>query len=210
MGRKRFSVGKLISVSVLSMLLIFISTPAYASNSKDIFPEEEVMALLQRTRDKAEKDLESNSKSNYILGYPQTKGTILVTTDKALASFPTGHAAIVYDQSHVIEAVLTGVVKGPNDWDSSKHEYYGAVVKATTRQEDAQAANYCAAQIGKGYNAAFWDIKTRDRFYCSQLVWAAYKDKFGIDLQTEAFGNIIYPFELIETDKTNTIYHHVK
>ena len=47
---------------------------------------------------------------------------------------------------------------------------------------------------------------TRAKFYCSQLVWASYLDLYEIDLNTSTLGSIITPMELVNTDKTYTIY----
>lgn len=44
------------------------------------------------------------------------------------------------------------------------------------------------------------------KFYCSQLVWAAFKDNYGIDLDTSDFGDAVHPMELVNSSKTYTIY----
>ena len=55
-------------------------------------------------------------------------------------------------------------------------------------------------------------MSTRAKFYCSQLVWAAFLDNYNIDLNTMAFANStipsnpIHPMELVWTDETNLIY----
>src|SRR5690554_5790453 len=48
--------------------------------------------------------------------YPTRKGVILVTADKWKGVVPLGHAAIVYSDQKVIEALQDGVVIGRNDW----------------------------------------------------------------------------------------------
>ena len=42
-------------------------------------------------------------------------------------------------------------------------------------------ADYCLAQVGKPYNANFLNTVTDEAFYCSQLIYLAYRS-FGIDL----------------------------
>lgn len=42
-------------------------------------------------------------------------------------------------------------------------------------------ADYCLAQVGKPYNANFLNIVTDEAFYCSQLIYLAYRE-FGVDL----------------------------
>ena len=86
---------------------------------------------------------------------------------------------------------------------------YGLNVNETTTAQDAAAANWCYSQIGKPYNYNFFDRDTRNSFYCSQLVWAAYKDLYGIDLDTSAWGNAVYPTELVMSSHTSTIYSSI-
>lgn len=45
----------------------------------------------------------------------------------------------------------------------------------------SSAAQWVAGKSYKPYNYNFFDRDTRSKFYCSQLVWAAYKDGAGID-----------------------------
>lgn len=52
----------------------------------------------------------------------------------------------------------------------------------------------------------FANVSTRNSFYCSQLVWASFKDLYGIDLNTGTLGAIVTPMELVNTDKTSVIY----
>ncbi|MBQ6376816.1 MAG: hypothetical protein IJJ52_04230 [Lachnospiraceae bacterium] len=139
--------------------------------------------------------------------YPTRKGTILVTTDFYKGLIPTGHAAIVYSRNNVIESVSNGVVWGKNNWKSTKREFYGVTLRNTSGNQDAAAADWCRKQIGKRYNFNYFNTGTRQRFYCSQLVWAAFKDKYGINMNTAAFGNAVHPIELVTTNKTCTIYY---
>lgn len=37
-------------------------------------------------------------------------------------------------------------------------------------------------------------------------VWAAFKDNYGIDLDTSDFGDAVHPMELVNSSKTYTIY----
>lgn len=50
----------------------------------------------------------------------QQEGGILVTKDKYKGLIPTGHAAIIYTKNSVIESLSKGVVKGKNDWNTTK------------------------------------------------------------------------------------------
>lgn len=143
--------------------------------------------------------------------YSKRKGLILVTPDKLLGLIPTGHAAIGYSDAYVVESGSKGVELGKHNWNSSKSQTYQVSTLGTTTTQDAAVADWCYAKRGKPYNYNFFDINTRQKFYCSQLVWAGYKDKTGIDLNTSAFsvplvGNPVHPIELVNTSKTYLVY----
>lgn len=140
--------------------------------------------------------------------YPTRKGAILVTPDAYKNLIPTGHAAIVVNSSTVVESVSNGVVYGKNNWKATKKKVYGVSVRSTTSKQDAQACDWCIRQRGKKYNINYFNVNTRSKFYCSQLVWAAFKDNFGINLNTSQFGNAIHPMELVNTSKTYTTYYY--
>ncbi|MBQ7184596.1 MAG: hypothetical protein IJR97_11490 [Clostridia bacterium] len=143
--------------------------------------------------------------------YPTRKGTILVTSDVYKNLIPTGHAAIVWNSAKVIEAVARGVVWGNNNWRQTKKNIYGLTVKGTTAAQDAKAADWCRKQIGKKYNYNYFNKSTRAKFYCSQLVWAAFKDLYRIDLDTSLFTKFaIHPMELVYTNRTSLIYRYSK
>ena len=122
---------------------------------------------------------------------PTRKGTILVTSDAFKGLIPTGHAAMVYDKNRVIEALANGVVWGRNDWHKAgvHQQAFGVTVGRTTLKQDAAAANWAKKQLGKRYNYNYLKTWIRNKFYCSQLVWAAFKDKNKVDLNTN-FGKV--------------------
>ena len=67
--------------------------------------------------------------------------------------------------------------------------------------ETYPASDWAYTQIGKPYNWNYFDRKTKDSYYCSQLVWRAYLDKLDIDLCPGAWswvspGDIIKSSEL--------------
>ena len=149
--------------------------------------------------------------------YPKRKGTILVTGDGYEGVLPTGHAAIVYSSTQVVESLNSGVAVGKNDWYKSKHTCVAGSLYATTKAQDAAAANWCKKQLGKPYNFEFYNMATRSKFYCSQLVWASFKDKFDIDLNMDDFdafldgqkiAQAIHPYELLANSKTYIVYRH--
>lgn len=89
--------------------------------------------------------------------YPTRKGTILVTPDAYKGLIPTGHAAIVLNKSEVVESLSNGVGVHKNNWKTKKNKIYGVSVKGTTASQDAAAANWCRAQVGKKYNWNYFD-----------------------------------------------------
>lgn len=138
--------------------------------------------------------------------YPTRKGVILVTQDSYKNLLPTGHSAIIYSKNYVVEATSKGVVKGKNNWNQVRRTCFGVTVKATTKTQDAKAADWCYKQKSKPYNYNYLNVSTRKKFYCAQLIWAAFKDLYKIDLNMYYFGKAIHPVELINTSKTKIIY----
>lgn len=61
-------------------------------------------------------------------------------------------------------------------------------------------------QAGQALHWNYLDTATRAKFYCSHLVWASFKDNFGIDLNTSAYLGAVHPMELVDTDKTYLIW----
>lgn len=144
--------------------------------------------------------------SNEMTGeYSYRPGVILVTPD-AYKKLPLGHAAMIYSRQNVVESVASGVILGPNNWMTSKDKAYQVVVTSTSEQQDQAAVTWASKQIGKPYNFNYLNTKTRSEFYCSHLVWAAYKDTAGVDLNTSLFAGAIHPMELVWNSKTSMIW----
>lgn len=147
--------------------------------------------------------------------YPTRAGTFMSTNSKASGVIPLGHSAMVYNSSYVVEAnPSNGVAFGSNNWYYKTSGVWGMTVKATTASQDAYAASWASARRGKGYNWNFYDMGIRTKFYCSQLVWAAFRDTTGIDLNTGAYDvlgfSAIAPMEFpssANSGKISTIYY---
>ena len=191
-------------------------------SSEDIFSEAQVERIVSEIENGdviyEDKDENSNAiipdrKAAKKNKYPTRKGVILVTSDAYKNLIPTGHAAIVYDKKKVVESLSDGVQYGSNDWNNSKKVTYAVTVRSTSAKQDRSVANWCKKQIGKKYNYNYFNTKTRKKFYCSQLVYAGYKDKYKVNLNTKTFavpklGNPIHPLEIVASKKTKTIYKH--
>jgi hypothetical protein len=57
---------------------------------------------------------------------------------------------------------------------------------------------YANAKVGQPYNWSFWDKGNDNRSYCSQLVWKAYYDTHGVDLDSNG-GWVVWPDDIIRS-----------
>ena len=125
------------------------------------------------------------------------------------------HAGIVAPQKNYVVAEAPGLKEAvrlrQNKWVPSKgYTVYQVGVTSTTIQQDYNAGKWAGQQVGKPYNINFWDAKRTDKFYCSQLVWAAYYYTAGVDLNksdNDIAGKMaIHPGELVNNSKVTLIY----
>lgn len=184
------------------------SVNAYNYN-KNAFENTDELKIIYNQIAKKEKSINAcslNSQAVYKCGYPTTKGRILVTGDAYKNLIPTGHAAIVYSQNRVVEALSNGVVTGKNDWNQSKNTCWGLYVTDVTENQAKKVADWCYSQMGKPYNIKYYDVNTRSKFYCSQLIWAGFKDKYNVDLNTSQYGAAVHSLEFVSSDKTMILY----
>lgn len=204
-------------VAILALATLFMSAGHFASaDTIEDQEAQELQAQQQAMIDEANAELiqpDKGAKStsgDRIMApygtYPTRAGVILVTSDFFKGLIPTGHAGIVYDSSSTIESVGNGVSVLKNNWHSTKNQAWGVTVNGLSDASDAQAAQWARNQVGKPYNYNYFNVNTRSKFYCSQLVWAAFKDNFGIDLNTWFAGSAIHPMELVATDKTYMVW----
>jgi len=114
---------------------------------------------------------------------------------------------MVYSSKQVIEALTIGVVLGRNDWSRPRvrNPAFGVTVARTSVKQDAAAAKWAREPLGKPYTFNYLNTSTRKKFYCSQLVWAAFKDKNKVNLNTD-WGKI----KVLKKDKKHckTIFGH--
>ena len=208
---------KLLICNVMILILILsdgMIINVYAENQLNnldyVFSEEKVEILVEKANNM---EISSDSKltTRVSIGtYPTRKGVILVTDDAYKGVIKTGHSAIIYSSSLVVEANEPGVEIGPNDWNTSKDQTYAVTVNNVTAEKDSSAANYCYSQLSKPYNWNFYRMDYRDKFYCSHLIRSAYLDLYDIDLNTSDFdflnAKAIHPMELVNSEKTTLIY----
>ena len=136
--------------------------------------------------------------------YPHVPGSILYTKDTVYkVARVAGHTAIAVSGRKIIEATDSGVKKTANDWERKEHCIIG-VVKGLSDRQKGRVTKKCSSWIGRPYNWNFINVHTRKRFYCSQLVWAGYKDVAKVDLNRGS--RIVLPSELVAHRKVKIIY----
>ena len=130
----------------------------------------------------------------------------------------TGHIAIVegfYRRSdgtsyvRVIEAISDGVVRSILDDKRCDDKAVTVLrVKNATSSQIDKAVSFCAGEVGSKYSLDFAkDTSSSETdWYCSELVWAAYKNQ-GIDLEVSGVNEPgITPRDIKRnTSKLNTI-----
>lgn len=148
-------------------------------------------------------------------GWTWRDGVICITDSYAKSPlFNNGHAGIVaaapYYEATIEANPEPGVQVVYGNWADrfSGGKVYQIGVTKTSIEADQKVAYWAARQIGKPYNHEFFNINTRSKFYCSQLVWAGYKDVTGVDIGTWAWGSAIHPFELLSSGETTLIYRN--
>lgn len=129
----------------------------------------------------------------------------------------TGHIAIVegiYTRSgggqyiRVIEAIDKGVVRSILD-DTRIDERKGTVlrVKSASTTTINRAVSFCVGELGSKYNLDFAkDTSSAETdWYCSELVWAAYKNQ-GIDIEVGGINEPgITPRDIKRSNKVSTV-----
>ncbi|MGG6359110.1 YiiX/YebB-like N1pC/P60 family cysteine hydrolase [Peribacillus frigoritolerans] len=140
-----------------------------------------------------------------------TTGDLLVTMDSTYGSagFRYGHAAIVYTSNeYTIESYdTTGVKKfAMTKWKpGGKIDTMIALwVKGATSTDYGQAKSYSGSQIGDPYNYSFWDSDRSDKFYCSQLLWKAWKYA-GFNVNG-GWDTLISPYDIVQDSDTTGYY----
>lgn len=140
-------------------------------------------------------------------------GVICVTSTCTTGQWDHGHAGIVavapYYDSTCEANPGTGVSTVIGEWYNRFDGYnvWQVGVNSTTVDQDAAAAQWACNQIGKGYQ--FWgnSLSNRNKFYCSHLVYAAYLDVCGVNLDTSAYTtSVIHPYEFFSNSLTSIIY----
>lgn len=134
----------------------------------------------------------------------------------------TGHVAIVegiFTDSktkrkyvRIIEAIDKGVKRGILDDTRMKEKKVTVLrVKKAKASQINKAVNFCIKQLNKKYSLDFkHDTKSSEKdWYCSELVWAAYKNQ-GINIETTGRLNEpgITPRDILRSDKVKKVLNY--
>lgn len=129
-------------------------------------------------------------------------GDILIALDSI-----TDHVAIVKDSYTVIEAHpdTDNVAYRDNNWGERYDEIKGLRV-STSSTNKSKAVQYAEAQLGEPYSL-FATRNQSSKWYCSLLVWRAYKEQ-GIDIEgtNGDIGGYVTPGDILDSPYTSVFY----
>ncbi len=141
------------------------------------------------------------------------------STDPFIPGYWTHTGMIAYYDSSigdwiVVEAKAGGVVLTPLTEFMSRYDTVAILRVATSDAVRQQAVSFALSKLGYSYD--YWWLSKQvygDSYYCSELVWAAYKASGGPDIDdnpgwswTYAYG--VAPQEVYDDSDTYTIYYH--
>ena len=159
-------------------------------------------------------DKESNTRG--IVGEWSWRDGVICVTDSyfwGLSFLNHGHAGIVASAPYYYQTVealnaTEGIDFVPEHWRGRfDGRIYQCGVNATTVAQDAQAASLATAWAqdkSKTYSLKS-TLETTDTFYCSQLVYQAYRLGAGYTLP-HALPTVITPADLLHQGATSIIY----
>ncbi len=163
--------------------------------------------------------------SGYYHPYPYwvKPGDIVIghssSTDPFIPGYWTHTGIIAYYSYYygdwiVVEAKAEGVVLTPLSEFLERYDTVAVLRVSTSDNVRYDAVLFALEQVGKPYDF-FWLSKQvyGDSYYCSELVWAAYKAAGGPDIDknpgwswTYAYG--VAPQEIYDDGDTYVIYYH--
>ncbi|HFR3504154.1 hypothetical protein HO565_04745 [Streptococcus suis] len=176
----------------------------------DLFTEEQ----MAEWNVEVPKDVEADTKdyTRAPMGSWSTRAGVIVVTDaKVSGIITTGHAGIMgtgKKHEYIVESNPKDGVQAKNKTWGNSNQVWQLGIRSTSVAQDRAAAAWAVDKIGKPYNFNFSDVWNRNRFYCSQLVWAAYRDTAGpsADISLNDYGAAIHPYEFLKHSNTSVIY----
>lgn len=136
---------------------------------------------------------------------------VICVSDSYTSFLNHGHAGIVAAAPYYYATIEanpgSGVQPIYGDWPSRyAPRIYQAGVIATSEAQDQQAAIKAASFIGKKYSITS-TLNSTSSFYCSQLVYQAYRLGAGVTLP-HGLPGIITPSDLLHGGATSIIYRN--
>lgn len=209
---------KFISILLISILIVIGETRGVQATDKTPIEVQQYIDN-QSFKEKEKLELEKaiqigqSSKMSRSSGSWSWQDGLICVTDSATMGFVHGHAALIAVAPYYYATVESNPGKGVEirygSWDRrfSNNHVWQVGVRDTSLSQDRNAAQWAVNKLGRSYNYNFFYTSTRNSFYCSHLVWAAYLDTAGVDLDGN-IPSIIHPLELVTNGKTVTNYYH--
>ncbi|MBD8499635.1 hypothetical protein [Paenibacillus arenosi] len=121
---------------------------------------------------------------------------------------PHGHIGIYYSTTQIVEAANStlGIRKASVSGRKVEGGSRIQTVNSTSTTQDSNAANWANGKVGGSYNNNFVSNRScgGSSFNCSQLVWCAFKQVVGIDIDKDG-GWGVYPKDIRDSSLVNTI-----
>ena len=195
---------KIMLFSFVMLLNILFADVSYAADVYTVYKDKTI--TYKGCKSTLESIGKVRSYRNSVVGtYPTRKGVILVTSTGKVANV-VGHSAIIYSSGYIIESVEKGVVISRNNWKTKKKNMAAVTVRDTTIEQDKKVSDWCLKQKGKKYNYNYYSINSKGSYYCSQLIWAGYKNLYKINLNTKKYdvgkNKAIGPYEFVSTSSS--------
>lgn len=171
--------------------------------SQNLFEE------AQNTPIVPDKNVDSSNRA--VSGTWSWRDGVICVSDSYTSFLNHGHAGIVaaapYYYSTIEANPDVGVQAIQGAWPSRfAPRIYQAGVVSTSVAQDQNVAIKAASFLGKPYSLLS-TLTTTDTFYCSQLVYQAYRLGAGVSLP-HGFPSIITPSDLLHAGATEIIYRY--
>jgi len=169
----------------------------------------------------------SGSGGPYVHPYPSDVrvGDIVIghgtdTVSQAIPGYWSHVGIVVYYDSKVGDWIVVeatperGVSTTTLREFMSRYNDFAVLRVATTDSVRQAAAKFALSQLGKPYDFALWTKQVYgDSYYCSELVWAAYKAANGPDIDANPGFSLKYlwgvaPQEIFDDGDTYVVYRH--
>lgn len=174
--------------------------------------------LMQRVEDELKLDLQNRNGGIDLKTVKASQGEVgeiwVSTSGQSSGVAFVGHAAIISTSTlYTIEAYakdfsprkVGGVQYYYNDWASRDINRIRLGNRVSSLSKRKGAAEWAEAQVGKPYFIDPTNKYRTDKFYCSQLVWNAWRSQ-GNDIDYIRWDQAVTPAELVKSDATIALW----